>query len=298
MLTLQQLYYFQEVAKRQNVSKTAEELYVSQTTLSIMISKLEQHLGFQLFSRSGRTLCLNDAGKMYLEYVEDAFAALENGKSALNRFFGEENRTVTFCMTNSIVWADAIRQFNSRFPDYTIRQQNYSTDQFNNILNSASVDYAIAGLGDYHIENYDFVNLGADPLYLCVSKEHPLAKRQSISVEDLSGLPLISLPKSSPFRIFCDTFFQKHHITCNTVVECDYTLRKELIHANYGAALTTQTALQSHIMGKDNIFLPLEGDDSKRDLILVWSPRHRFSQAALDFKDFLIQYFHDTFGLE
>jgi LysR family transcriptional activator of glutamate synthase operon len=296
MITLHQLYYFREVARRENMSKTAEELFVSQTTLSIMISKLETDLGFQLFSRAGKTLKLNEAGQMYLPYVEEVFMALENGRIALNRAFGEKDCTVTFCMSNSVVWTDAICKFTNRFPNYMIRQRNYYTDQFLDILNSARVDYAIAGLGDYNLDNLDYVVLGDDPLYLCVSKQHSFASRKSIPIEELSGVPLISLPQTAPFRVFCDIFFQSNKLDCNTVVECDYTLRKELISANYGAALTTQTAFHSKLLGEDNVYIRISGESAKRTLILVWNPKQHFrSQAALDFKEFLLQYFIETY---
>ena len=293
MITLQQLIYFREVAKRENISKTAEALFVSQTTLSILIKKLEDSLGMRLFSRDGKKIRLNEAGKVYLDYVEEALRTLQNGQDTLERLFGREENTVTFCMSNSVVWTDALRIFGSRYPSYKIRQQNYSLDQFLDIMNSSAVDFAIAGLGDYKLDHLDYTVLCDDPLYLCVSPQHPFAEQTTISLEQLSDLPLISLPQTAPFRAFCEDYFKRHHLISNTVLECDYTLRKDLILANYGSALTTKSAVAAGLLGGQNRYIRIDHEDAKRVLILVWDPRRYLSKAALDFKEFIIEYLQD-----
>ena len=62
MISLLQLQYFQVLAEEQHLGRSAEKLYISQTTLSTMISKLERELGVRLFDRNGGSLLLNDCG--------------------------------------------------------------------------------------------------------------------------------------------------------------------------------------------------------------------------------------------
>jgi len=83
MITLLQLDYFRKLAATEHITQTAKELYISQTALSSMIIGLEKELGVQLFDRSKRSIRLNQAGKLYLQYVNEVFAALDNGISAL-----------------------------------------------------------------------------------------------------------------------------------------------------------------------------------------------------------------------
>ena len=83
MITLLQLDYFRKLAATEHITKTAKELYISQTALSSMIIGLEKELGTPLFDRSNRAIHLNEAGKTYLKYVNEVFRSLENGKSAL-----------------------------------------------------------------------------------------------------------------------------------------------------------------------------------------------------------------------
>lgn len=290
MITLQKLSYFREIALREHLTKTADELYVSQTTLSAMLGSLEKELGVKLFSRSGRGLQLNEAGKIYLKYVNDAFTALETGQATLSRFRGDLENTVTFCMSNSVVWKDMIYGFRKQHPNYTIRQQNFAFDQFRTMLDLSKIDFAIVGYADFDLESLSYDILRDDPMYVCVSKKNPLSTRKSLSFADLAGQPIISQPSTSPFRLFCDSLFQKAGIVCNTVLECDYTLRKDLVSDNYGIALTTEIAYKVFFLGEDNIYIRLTDEFAKRRLVLVRNPNRYLSEAALAFRKYLINY--------
>ena len=79
-MDLQQLKYFQTIARLEHVSRAAEELYVAQPSLSRAIARLEEELGVPLFDRQGRHIQLNHLGRAFLKYVEEAFDKLEEGK--------------------------------------------------------------------------------------------------------------------------------------------------------------------------------------------------------------------------
>ena len=73
-LNYHHLYYFWQVAKIGNLTKTAEQLHVSQSALSAQIKQLEQNLGISLFNRTGRQLTLTESGHQTLRYAEDIFS--------------------------------------------------------------------------------------------------------------------------------------------------------------------------------------------------------------------------------
>ena len=68
-MTLNQLRYFQAVARLQNFRAAAEELYISQPSLSRSIDSLEDELGVVLFEKSGRGIALTGSGRLLLEYA-------------------------------------------------------------------------------------------------------------------------------------------------------------------------------------------------------------------------------------
>ena len=85
-MDLTQLEYFKSVAKWENITKASKELYVSQPTLSQSISRLEDGLGVDLFDRRAGKLHLNDAGRLFLSRVNNAFAELNTGFSELEQY--------------------------------------------------------------------------------------------------------------------------------------------------------------------------------------------------------------------
>ena len=76
-MELNQLNYFRVVARLENMTKAAEELYISQPNLSTSISRLESNLGIQLFQRTRGHIYLTEAGRRFLKHVEAVFAELE-----------------------------------------------------------------------------------------------------------------------------------------------------------------------------------------------------------------------------
>ncbi len=79
-MNLQQLEYFQEIARTQNMTKSAERLHVSQPALSSTLKALENELGVSLFDRKGRTLVLNHTGQEFLKNVNSIFDILNRSR--------------------------------------------------------------------------------------------------------------------------------------------------------------------------------------------------------------------------
>ena len=90
-MNLNQLYYFKTVAKLQHFRNAADELNISQPSLSQAISNLENELGTYLFERQGRNVKLTKYGKLYLEYVEEALNTLEIGEKKLKQVTINDN---------------------------------------------------------------------------------------------------------------------------------------------------------------------------------------------------------------
>lgn len=79
-MTLNQLYYFQKLSETHHMGRAAEVLYISQPSLSVSISKLEQELQVPLFDRSGHTITLTAEGQLFSEHV--------------NKILGEVSETI------------------------------------------------------------------------------------------------------------------------------------------------------------------------------------------------------------
>src|ERR671933_495646 len=83
-MLLSQVSAFVEVARRQNVSRAAEALYVSQPALTARLQALERDLGAPLFVRTSRGMKLTDAGEAFLPYAVRALGTLSDGRMQVN----------------------------------------------------------------------------------------------------------------------------------------------------------------------------------------------------------------------
>jgi len=288
MVTLQQLQYFRELAATGHLTRTAEKLYISQTTLSNTIINLEKQLGVKLFIRVGRTLQLSEVGANYLEYVSQALGALENGRTYIEDFRNKGERKISLTTSNSLVWAGLVRGFQDTFREHSIYQISSSPDEFRRMLLDMKIDFVITGTDDMSLSGLEYQIFREERLYLCVPGTHPLVGRDSVTLEDIQNEEFINLPPNLPFRKYCDELFKKAGIRYKSVLECDYLLRGQLVEAGFGVALTTQSGKMSGFLGSHNHFIPLSDSIPRRPIALIWNPKRYLGQAARDFRNYVL----------
>ena len=289
MVTLQQLRYFRELAKTCHLTRTAEKLYITQTTLSNTIINLEKQLGIKLFDRIGRNIQLSKAGKQYFKYVNEALISLENAQTVIDDFKEKDQQNVSVAMNCSNVWTDMIHDFRSLYGSYNIRQIDCDKALFHEMLLNQEIDFVLAGVGDIPMLGLKHQVLREERLYLCVSKDSPLSERKSIYLSDAKDEAFIILPKTTCFRDYCDKLFQKAGIHCKVAAECDYTMRGKMVEAGFGVALTTSFYKKGRLHGDNISYIPIADDFARRPIAIMWNPQHYLSRAARDFMDYVIK---------
>lgn len=101
-LNFHHLRYFWTVARKGGVRKAAQELHVSQPSISAQLKLLEESLGEKLFQRSGRTLVLTEAGHMVLSYADEIFSVGQELMSAVKQLPGTRALRLNVGMTDSL----------------------------------------------------------------------------------------------------------------------------------------------------------------------------------------------------
>ena len=82
-MNMMQLQYFKTVAETNKMAEAARQMHVTPAAISIAISKLEEELGVRLFDRTAISVELNDAGRVYLQTVNEVLKLLEEGENVL-----------------------------------------------------------------------------------------------------------------------------------------------------------------------------------------------------------------------
>jgi len=141
-LNINQLKYFVVVANQESITKAANILYVSQPAVSKTIKQLEEELEIKLFDRTGRTLKLNRAGKLFYSYVNDSLEELNRGISAVKGGLDQTEQPISILMEVASPFIPTIvTNIKEKFPNvrlniaqHNVRETNFK--QFDFILTS------------------------------------------------------------------------------------------------------------------------------------------------------------------
>lgn len=194
-MELRVLGYFLAVAREENFTRAAEQLHVTQPTLSRQIADLEAELGVKLFVRSNHNIVLTEDGMLLKRRAQELVSLAD--KTKRDFLYKEENLegTVTigsgeFLSTG--ILTDCIAEFRKKYP--LVRYELYSGNA-GNIKDSIERGLLDMGLMSEPIDirKYAFVSMPVKEQWGALVKEDsPLAERETITPADLAGLPLIS----------------------------------------------------------------------------------------------------------
>ena len=199
-MNLTRIQYFVEVARQENFSKAAQTLYVSQPNLSKQIALMEQELGFALFRRSGKNIQLTQAGQyLYDQWRDlpgsisraiDQAEALSRGDEGSLSIGVAEGQDVNFFL------ASRIARLRQCCPGVTIEMERNSFRNLRQGLDRGSYDVLLTM--EFETEGRDDWEsqvLFSQPGALAISRAHPLAARDDLSIEDLRNEPFVSISK-------------------------------------------------------------------------------------------------------
>lgn len=194
-MELRHLRYFIAVAEEENVTRAAERLHVSQPPLSRQIHDLEEELGVPLFDRTGKSLQLNAAGKVFLV---EARAVLERAAQALQTVQAlsdnhEQVIDVGYAPSLSVqILPQILRVFEQAQPLVRVRLHDLSSGEMQQGLRDGSLQAAFLALPrQAQRGDLSYAKLQSHPVCVAMPAHHPLAKKRKITLTELFGHRLI-----------------------------------------------------------------------------------------------------------
>lgn len=289
-MTLLQLSYFAALARNCHYTKTAQELHISQPTLSYAIKELEQELGGPLFERRGGRTELTIYGQAFLPFVLAAQQQLERGKTVLLDMFGTARHTVRIGYFHSI--ADTllpalIRDFTAENGGggISFQMEEGISEESLKKLRMDKVDLAFTTTQSP--QNPSIV-VQEQPLYLAVPKEHPLASKMSVSFEDFCREPMIAFLKPSNLRDQIDHIFERRSIPARIAFEVrDSSVALQHVALSFGLAILPDIVIynREHIK-----LLPIDDPQGEfvRPIYFSWAEESALSPGAVRFRDYVV----------
>lgn len=199
-MNLTRIQYFVEVARLENFSKAAQTLYVSQPNLSKQIGLMEQELGFALFRRAGKNIQLTQAGQYLYEkwkdLPDDVAKAIAQAEALSRGDAGSLSIGVLEGQDMSFFLSGRIADLRKQFPAMAVTMERNSFRNLRQGLDRGSydvlltMDFELTGRDDWesHV-------LFRQPGSIAISRAHPLAGKEDLSINDLRDQPFVAISR-------------------------------------------------------------------------------------------------------
>ena len=222
-MEIRQLRYFLDIAETEHLTQSAQNLFVTQSTLSHGLRQLEQELGVARFDRLGRGLKLSQAGAEFRVYARRALQEIEAGRMALADLSGLKSGRLKVgafpTFLNTVVPA-TVAAFSLAYSQVKVEVQDLRAGAIEEMLLDGELDLGIAFHPAQH-EEIEAEVLFDERLLLVVGPRHPLAERQSVRIRQLASVPLALLPRSFATRRLIDDSLGQADVAPVVRVELD-----------------------------------------------------------------------------
>jgi len=208
-MELHQLAYLVAVADEGSFTRAAEKLLVSQPGVSAQVRRLERELGEELLDRSGRRVRPTAVGAAVLPYARAALAAVDGARVAVSELTGllRGRATIGTVTSPNVDMAGLLAAFHELHPMVEIALSSGDTDHLAAGLLTGHLDAAILSVGVAAPDGLQAQVIVDQPIVAAVGHQHGLANRGTVTLADLAGHPLISLPRGSGLRARIDEAF-------------------------------------------------------------------------------------------
>jgi DNA-binding transcriptional LysR family regulator len=196
LLDRRQLNALVAVGEELHFGRAAERLGMQQSALSQLVRRLEEQVGFPLFDRSSHHVRLTVEGERILVVARDALAALSRVDDVAVEIAAGASGTLRLGTTEGV--RDQLHlileRFRERHPDVEVRLLTLRMTEKVRGLLDGELDAALvrAATG---IQGLDILELWREPLVAVLSRHHPLATREQLSVAELAAYPIIMNPR-------------------------------------------------------------------------------------------------------
>jgi len=249
---LPQIEAFLEVARRQNLSRAAEALFVSQPTLTARLQSLEAALGEQLFVRTRRGMRLTEAGDAFLPYAEHAVAALADGRERLSELRrGEAGRLVLGAppTVSTYTLPALLARFSAAHPGVRLAVKTGTSEEILDMVLHDQVQLGIIrALANPEIET---IPLYTDTLVLIAGPGHRLARSspgRQARMADLAGEVLVLFGRSSSYLEFTTATFRQAGVLPGSVLELDnIEAAKKMVERGLGVSLVPASTVAGEL---------------------------------------------------
>jgi LysR family transcriptional regulator, low CO2-responsive transcriptional regulator len=288
-ITLTQLRSFLAVLETGSVTGAAEELYVTQPSVSAAVSALSKELGVELTNRIGRSVEPTAAGEVFAPYAAHVIGLLDQGARAANEAAGAAARELRIAAVTTAaehIVPQLVQEFSAFHPELTLTLDVGNRQRVFRELASHTADVAIGGRPPTggQLSGEPFLD---NPILLITAPGDPLARRRSVPVVELGMRPWLLREPGSGTRTMTEEFLARHELSPRMLTMGSNGAIKQAARAGLGVSLQSRAAtaleLKHGLLGTISLREPLP----KREWFVLWPSVGPLREPVREFRDFV-----------
>lgn len=285
-MEIYQLRYFAYAAKYENITMAAQELHVSQPSISKAIQALERELNTELLRKNGRSCVLTHDGYLLQEKISPVLEELE--RIPLEFRNSEKKKIIRInALTGDQLVPELIRKFREKNPDV-----------FFKVMDRREVtnwDVCIRSTLPQFVFN-NAVKLMEEPLYLAFHKSSRLKELKGITFSDIKNERFVMLRSGGSIRMISDAIFEKEGFIPDIAFECDTVhILKRMVQEGLGIAIWPKYSWRNHLLNEteltDVCFRELDNNEFRRSLYLIVQKDLKITEELEKFCKYTEEYF-------
>jgi len=285
---------FCRVAELKSFSKAADDLFLTQPTISGHILSLEQSLSLRLFDRAGREVRLTRSGEVFQQYASKILSLRKDLLNALSEFslgLRGELSLGTSTIPGEYLLPRLIGDFKKEHPSLVISLKVADTREVIQYVLQDHVEFGIIGAKLNH-PSLRYEKYEEDEIIVVAPSEHPLTRKKGVNLDELLKEPWIIREEGSGTRIAVERALRKKGRTLkqfNVVMEMGSTSSvKEGVKAKLGLAFISGRATEGEVRQGSLSRIDVEGlEPISRQIYIVSHRRRTLSPMAAEFLRFL-----------
>lgn len=284
-MTLKQLEYFLAVCKYENITRAAENLHVTQPSITTSIKNLEEYLGVELIDRSSKKISITQEGKLLAKRALDILKRVEDASEEIRDFGTMKKRIIRIGvppMIGSFLFPEIFIEFSMKFPDIELKVVENGSLETKRLLENDEIDAAFIILESY--DQTEVKPIVKTEVQFCVNMENKLAQKDVISMEEIGCEPVIMLKEGFYHNRVVRERYSNSKVKPNIIYYSNQLdTIKSFVKSNIGSAF-----LIREIVNHENEIksIPLK-NPIEVNIGLVWKKKRYISEATRKFIDFL-----------
>lgn len=291
-LNLYKVFY--TVATAGNITKAAEELYISQPAVTKSIHQLESSLGGTLFIRTKKGVTLTEEGKVLLEYVKNILTEARNAANKFNSLIQLEEGKIHIGASATVskhFLMPYLEEFHKLYPNVDIEITNELTTNLVSDLRNGYVDFLVTNLPTKEYLDMDIkVCATLHDTFAC-SEKYLEKENKTYTLDELLKNKVITQKEPSNTRAFLNNYMKINNIDFKPDIEIvSYNLVVEFIKAGFGVGYVTKEFVKQEIKNGELYEMSVNPEIPTRELGIVTLKNSSLSYAANRFIEIITKH--------